>query len=69
MRLENTHLRNLQLLALADSLDSRLPSVRILDLSLNCLSGVDETKLAVIINNILEVLSPQPAESLFYLCR
>ena len=54
MRMENCHLRNLQLVSLFDSLQTRR-SIRILDLSLNNMAGVDEEKLAVIINDIVEV--------------
>ena len=55
MRMENCHLRNLQLVSLFDSLQTRR-SIRILDLSLNNMAGVDEEKLAVIINDIVEVI-------------
>ena len=53
--MENCHLRNLQLVSLFDSLQTKR-SIRILDLSLNNMAGVDEEKLAVIINDIIEVI-------------
>ena len=54
-RLENTHLRHLQTVALTDLLVTRRGTLRILDLSLNCLSGLDPSKLAVIVNDVVEV--------------
>ena len=54
-RLENSQLRPLQCVALTDSLYNNRARTRILDLSLNCLAGVDPLKLALIMNDILEV--------------
>ena len=54
-RLENTQLRQLQLVALTDLLHTTRAKLRILDLSLNCLSGLDHLKLGVIMNDIVEL--------------
>ena len=54
-RLENTQLRHLQCVALTDLLHTKRARLRILDLSLNCLGGLDPLKLAVIVNDIPEV--------------
>ena len=42
-------------MALTDSLYNNRARTRILDLSLNCLAGLDPLKLALIMNDILEV--------------
>ena len=54
-RLENSQLRHLQVAALTDLLHSSRARLRILDLSLNCLSGLDHLKLGVIMNDIAEL--------------
>ena len=54
-RLENSHLRHLQVTALTDLLHTKRTRLRILDLSLNCLAGLDPLKLAVIMNDIVDL--------------
>ena len=53
--MENCYLRNLQLVALFDCLQPKRGSLRILDLSLNNMAGIDGERLAVIINDVVEV--------------
>ena len=53
--MENCYLRNLQLVSLFDCLQPKRGSLRILDLSLNNMAGIDGERLAVIINDVVEV--------------
>ena len=54
-RLENTQLRQLQLAALTEALLINRAGLRILDLSLNCLAGLEPLKLGLIVNDIAEL--------------